>query len=65
MSGVIPPDLPPCPVCREHLQVVYDRNHQVVAVCVECHTSVTIPDSAWEVRYLKRDVQWQSKRSTG
>ena len=42
-----------CPVCGGHMETVYSRQHQVVCVCVECHTGVTIPAAAWNVARLK------------
>jgi len=49
VSDVWGPDsapLPNCPVCDGKLEVVYYRHGQTVAVCVECHSGVTIPASA-------------------
>lgn len=45
--------IPPCPVCAGQMEVVYDR-HEKVAVCIECHTGMTIPRRAWIVRMKKR-----------
>jgi len=42
------------------MEVVYDRYHQVVAVCVDCHTGLTIPDSSQKVLRLKREGKWSS-----
>ena len=42
--------IPPCPVCGHRMEVVYDRYHQIVAVCVECHSGLTIPAAAWELK---------------
>ena len=59
MSAVPPgrtlPSCPKCPVCAGAMELVYDRFNQQVCVCTECHTGLTIPHSAWEVRRRKRD----------
>ena len=54
-------DLPPCLICSGKLEVVYNRYHQKVAVCADCHTGVTVPGSAWTVARLKREGQWNKK----
>jgi hypothetical protein len=53
--------IPPCPICGGKLEVAYDRYHQKVVVCVDCHVGVTIPGSAWTVARLKRDGKWPTK----
>ena len=35
------------------METVYSRAHQKVCVCVDCHTTVTVPASAWKVKTLK------------
>lgn len=45
--------LPPCPVCGGTLEVVYNRFRQVVAVCHDCHSGLTIPDHAWRIAHAK------------
>ena len=40
------------------MEVVYDRFHQRVMVCADCHAGLTVPDSAYEVRRLKREGTW-------
>lgn len=37
------------------MEVVYDRFSQQVCVCVECHTGLSIPLSAWDIRKKKRE----------
>lgn len=49
--------IPACPLCKGHMEPVYDRSHQKVLVCTDCHTGVTIPAAAWEVARLKRDTE--------
>ena len=39
-----------CPICTGHMEVVYSRLHQKVCVCVDCHTSITVPQSAWNIK---------------
>jgi hypothetical protein len=46
--------IPACPICAGRLEVVYERSHQHVANCIDCHTTVTIPGRAWAVRYRKQ-----------
>jgi len=36
------------------MELVYDRLNQQVCVCVDCHSGVTIPSTAWAVQQLKR-----------
>lgn len=53
-----PTDAPPdaiqeCPVCQGRMETVYDRHHQTVCVCVDCHTGVTVPATAWNIARLK------------
>jgi uncharacterized protein YbaR (Trm112 family) len=56
-------EIPACPVCSGQLEVVYNRYHQRVAVCVDCHSGLTIPGSAWHVAKLKREGKWTSKKT--
>jgi hypothetical protein len=42
-----------CPICSGPLEAVYTRVHQKVCVCVDCHTSITVPQSAWRVKAAK------------
>ena len=44
--------------------VAYDRYQQKVCVCTDCHTSITIPGSAWTVASLKREAQKQERAAT-
>ena len=43
-----------CPICGGSMEAVYSRAHQKVCVCVDCHTSITVPASAWQVKNEKR-----------
>ena len=43
------------------MELVYDRFHQKVWVCVECQSGITVPDSAHEVNRLKREGKWRKK----
>ena len=43
-----------CPICGGSMEAVYSRAHQKVCVCVDCHTSITVPSSAWEIKSEKR-----------
>jgi hypothetical protein len=38
--------MPVCPICGGKLEVVYDRRHVKVCVCVDCHTGVYVPVTA-------------------
>ncbi len=49
------PSCPECPICDGRMEVVYDRFSQQVCVCVECHTGLSIPLSAWDIRKKKRE----------
>ena len=54
-------EVPPCPICQGKLELVYNRYHQKVVVCEDCHVGVTIPGSAWLVSRLKREGTWRKK----
>ena len=43
----------PCPICQGTMEVVYERPNQQVCVCVDCHSGITIPVSAWAVQKSK------------
>lgn len=43
-----------CPICDGRMEAVYARAHQKVCVCVDCHTSLTVPASAWTLRRERR-----------
>jgi hypothetical protein len=36
------------------MEAVYSRAHQKVCVCTDCHTSITVPTTAWQVKRDKR-----------
>jgi len=42
-----------CPICNGKMDAVYTRVHQKVCVCVDCHTSITVPQSAWDIKREK------------
>ena len=41
--------LPWCPVCGGKMDLVHDGVTTKVCECVDCHTSITVPASAWDV----------------
>jgi hypothetical protein len=45
---------PICPICDGKMELVYDRLNQQVCVCVDCHSGVSIPSTAWVVKQIKR-----------
>lgn len=47
-------DTRPCPICAGRMEKVYEQFHQRVFVCVECHSGLTIPATAWNVARMKR-----------
>lgn len=49
-----PRKIPPCSICEGTMVLAYDRHGQKMCVCLDCHTSMTIPGSAWEVARAKR-----------
>ena len=52
--GQAHPKIPRCAICEGNMVLAYDRYRQKMCVCVDCHTSMTIPGSAWEVAARKR-----------
>jgi hypothetical protein len=44
------------------MEVVYQRYGQTVAVCVDCHSGITIPHAALDVRRLKRENKFKPRR---
>jgi hypothetical protein len=46
-----------CPVCGGKMEVVYSRTQSKVCVCVDCHSGVTVPASAWQVVKTKREAK--------
>jgi hypothetical protein len=50
-----------CPICTGRMEVVYERNHQKVCVCQDCHSGLTIPASAYEIARIKRESKWMPK----
>ena len=49
--------LPACSICGGTMILAYDRYQQKVCVCTDCHTSLTIPGSAWHVASDKREAR--------
>ena len=45
-----------CPICAGTMEAVYTRAHQKVCVCVDCHTSVTVPANAWKIKASKEST---------
>jgi len=43
-----------CPVCGGSMEAVYSRAHQKVCVCADCHSSITIPQHAWDIAKVKK-----------
>ena len=48
-------NIPACSICAGKMVLAYDRYQQKVCVCTDCHTSITIPGSAWHVASEKRE----------
>jgi hypothetical protein len=46
-----------CPICDGRMELVYDRHHQKVVVCVDCQSGLTIPGAAWEIARIKREAR--------
>jgi hypothetical protein len=55
------PALSSCPICDGKMELVYSRNNQQVCVCMDCHSGVTVPGSAWEIVRIKRESKWMPK----
>lgn len=55
--------IPSCPICGGKMETVYDRPASRVCVCVDCHTGVTVPATAWEVARIKLEFQAKHPRS--
>ena len=56
-QGDAPLNLPACSICDGKMVLAYDRYQQKVCVCTDCHTSLTIPGSAWHVASQKREAR--------
>jgi ssDNA-binding Zn-finger/Zn-ribbon topoisomerase 1 len=52
-----------CPVCDGRMELVYDRHHQKVVVCVDCQSGLTVPQHAWEIARIKRETKWMPGRT--
>ena len=57
----VKPALASCPLCDGKMEVAYARYHQQVIVCVDCHSGITVPGSAWEIVRIKRESKWMPK----
>ena len=55
--GDATPTLPRCSICEGTMVLAYYRYQQKVCVCTDCHSSLTIPGSAWDVASHKRELQ--------
>jgi hypothetical protein len=53
-TAQMPPKIPRCSICDGTMVLAYDRYRQKMCVCLDCHTSMTIPGSAWDVAARKR-----------
>lgn len=49
--------VPACPICGGKMESVYERNHQKVCVCVDCHSGLTVPATAYDVARIKREAK--------
>ena len=47
--------IPDCPVCGGRMEMVYNRGHQQVSVCVDCRSDLTVPTTAWGVLHRKQN----------
>ena len=43
-----------CPICEGNMELVYNRNNQQVLVCADCHSGLTVPNTAWEIVRIKK-----------
>lgn len=37
------------------METVYNRPSTKVCVCVDCHTGLTVPGTAWDIAKIKRE----------
>jgi ribosomal protein L37AE/L43A len=44
---------PTCPVCAGKMDTVYSRAHTKVWVCVDCHSGLSVPTTAYDVARIK------------
>ncbi len=49
--------IPFCPICGGKMELVYDRPHQKVCVCSDCHSGLSVPQSAWGIATAKREAK--------
>ena len=52
--------IPVCVICGGRMEVVYDRPNTKVCVCIDCHSGLTVPTSAWGIARLKREETMQT-----
>jgi ssDNA-binding Zn-finger/Zn-ribbon topoisomerase 1 len=50
------PILSACPICDGTMEIVYNRNNQQVIVCVDCHSGLTVPNTAWDIARVKKGL---------
>ena len=50
-----------CHVCEGTMELVYDRPAQKVVVCTDCHSGLTIPVTAWDIKRAKRSNKSKSE----
>ncbi|HYB94570.1 MAG TPA: hypothetical protein VEC39_06335 [Vicinamibacterales bacterium] len=43
-----------CPLCKGHLELVYDRAQTQVFACADCRVGITVPAGSWRVAEMKR-----------
>jgi hypothetical protein len=51
-----------CPVCGGKLEMVYERPHQKVCACADCHTTITVPVVAWDIARVKKKTRVPLKK---
>ena len=44
---------PTCPICGGKMETVYSRAHQIVCVCIDCHSGLSVPSTAYDVARVK------------
>jgi uncharacterized protein YbaR (Trm112 family) len=60
-SGAHGEPIPSCPICDGPLAQVYAKLGQIVLVCPDCQSSLSVPGSAWHIRKLKKLNIWKEK----
>jgi hypothetical protein len=44
---------PKCPICGGKMDTVYSRAHASVCVCVDCHSGLSVPSTAYDIVRIK------------